>query len=159
MSSPQPEETNDPPVRLLAAFQIAFDEAEPDIILKAPGRDLWLAATPSADGTVQMFAPDLGRHTAFSVRSARARKTLLRRPLPAWARYVAGVIVAQYTDGLDVPGLQLVALGEELPGPRYHHALGLAVAALLYNLRQQPISDESLLEIVERARRDYVEAQ
>ena len=158
MSLPEPEAQNNPPVRLLAAFQIAFDGDEPDVIVQAPGRDLWLAASTTAERTVQIFAPDLGRHTAFSFRSARARKTLLRRPLPAWARYVAGVIVGLYADGRDVPGLRLVALGDELPGPRYHHALGVAVAALLHTLWQQTVADNALVEIVERARRDYVEA-
>ena len=158
MSTSQPEEKNDPPVRLLAAFQIAFDNAEPEVIVQAPGRDLWLAASTAADNTVHVFAPDLGRHTAFSVRSARARRTLLRRPLPTWARYIAGVTVTLYDDGHDVPGLRLVALGNELPGPRYHHALGIAIAALWHTLRQESPGTDAVLELVERVRRDYVEA-
>jgi galactokinase len=157
VSTPQPEENNDPPVRLLAAFQIAYDNAEPEVILQAPGRDLWLAASTAADSTVHVFAPDLGRHTAFSFRSARASRTLLRRPLPTWARYIAGVVVTLYDDGQDVPGLRLVVLGEELPGPRYHHALGVAVAALWHTLRQETVAADTVLEFVERVRRDYVE--
>ena len=149
----------DPPLRLLAAFHQIHPDLLSTHIIQAPGRDMWAAAAvrPTDAFTVHIF--DLGVHTSFSRRTAKLRRTLLNRPLPRWARYPAGVVLALNDAGLDANGIAAVIVGEESPGPRYDYALGMTFAALIHVVCGQSFTADSLLEIVEKARRDYVEEE
>ena len=150
-----PQTNTDPPLRLLMAFHQTFDGASPEWILQAPGREMWVAATAAtADYTIH--APDLEQRTTFSWRSARQKHTVLKRPLPKWARFPAGVIVPLTAKGMDAPGIKAVFVGEE-SGPRYDYAAGVAFAALWHHITDAHYTSSSLIDVVEAARRDYVD--
>lgn len=130
----------------------------PDYVVQAPGRDMWIAARVCNSQEFAIHAPDIrGGRTVFSSRSAKLKRTVLNRPLPRWARYPAGVVVALYSSGFDQTGFDAVIAGEEPEGPRYDHAMGTVIAALLYTLHDRPYTAERVLEIVERVRREYIE--
>jgi hypothetical protein len=143
-------------MRLLLTFQEAFPASGPQWVLKAPGRDMWIAANLGAGATFTFHIPDLDAHTSFNYRSARARNTVFNRPLPPWARYLAGVLILLREMGMETEGLQAVLAGSEPAGPRYDYALGIAVAGLCHEVRQQPYTTDSLIELVEQVRRTYV---
>lgn len=149
--------TTDPPLRLLVAFHQTFPDVSPEWIAQAPGREMWVAAVPHQRNQFTVIVPDLEGETTFSLRSAKARRTVLNRPLPDWARFPAGVMVALSHNGLDSTGLDAIIVGEEPAGPRYHYGLGMAVAALLHELHTRPYSAEDLIGMVEQVRREYVE--
>ncbi len=148
----------DPPVRLLAAFQQAFPEQAPQWILRAPGRDVWIAAVASTSAYFTVASPDHESRTSFNLRGAKNKRTILQRPLPRWAYYPAGVILILCNSGMDITGLNIVVLSEEPPGPGYDYGLGMAFAALWYEIHAQPYSTDTLIEVVDRVRREYVEA-
>ena len=147
-----------PPVRLLAAFQDTYPDQTPERIVEAPGRDMWVAADLSGDHVFTLIAPDFKSHTSFTWQGAKTRRTVLNRPLPSWARYPAGVILTLGGDGLDTSGVNAVFVGEEPSGPRYDYAVGMAMAALVHELNGTPYTAESLIEVVDRVRRDYIES-
>ena len=147
----------DPPMRLLMAFQQHFPALSPDWILQAPGRDMWIAAAFIDQPSFTIGSADLDARTTFNYRSAKTRTTVFNRPLPGWARYPAGVLLALRDEGMETTGLQAMLAGSEPPGPRYEHALGIAVAALWHEVHQQPTTPDELVDLVERVRREYVE--
>ncbi len=147
---------NDPPLRLLAAFQQAYPHLSPDYLIQAPGREMWVAAAPGSDSTFNIHAPDMDGRTAFSWRTAKFKRTTLNRPLPHWARYPAGVIVMLCAGELDTDGINAVIIGEEPSGPRYEFGMGMAFAALLHEIHQHAYDPALILEIVEQVRRDYI---
>lgn len=149
--------TNDPPMRLLLGFQQHFPNHSADWIIQAPGREMWVAAAVHPDPSFTLLLADSGQRTSFSLRSAKLKMTLLQRPLPLWARYPAGVLLALRDSGLALSGMQAALAGEEPAGPRYDYALGMAVAALWYIIKEQPCTTDSLLELVEQVHRDYLD--
>lgn len=150
-------ETN-PPLRLLAAFQQTYPKfAVPTYVVQPPGREMWVAASLEEADEFTIHAPDFEARTAFNWRSAKSKQTVLKRPLPGWARYPAGVIYTLCADGLDVDGFHAIVVGDESKGLRYDYSLGLTFAALLYTIHDKPYTRESLMDIVDRVRRDYVE--
>lgn len=150
--------SGDPPMRLLLAFQQAFPSLTPEWIVQAAGREMWAAAIMDSHDKFTIAVPDMEARATFSFRSARTKLTSLNRPLPRWARYPAGVLLALRDFGSDESsGLQVVVVGTEPPGPRYEHAVGMAVATLWHHIHQKPHTVDALLELVERVRRDYVE--
>lgn len=144
-------------MHLLLAFQQAFPGQTPAWLVKAPGRDMWAAAIHADAATYTFIAPDLDARTTFSLRGAKTRTTITNRPLPRWARYAAGVMLA--LDGLcpGVEGVQVVVAGSEPPGPRYDYTVGMVVAALLYDICGRDYTGGSIQELVERIHRDYIE--
>lgn len=149
--------TPDPPVRLLAAFSEAFPDAAPAWLTRAPGREMWVAASRAPAEEFTLAAPDIAGKATFSLQSARLKRTVLQRPLPWWARYPAGVLLALDDFALPVVGLCMVVTGSEPPGPRFDYGVGMAVAALWHEVHQQDFTIDGLIEIVDCARRDYVE--
>jgi galactokinase len=147
----------DPPVRLLLAFQNAFPSMMPEWVTQAPGREMWTAAKVDTQPEFTIFVPDLEARTTFSLRSAKTRTTVMNRPLPRWARYAAGVLIAMCESGMEIPGFQAVVIGTEPNGPRYEYAIGMTVAALCCQIARETCEHEQLLELLERVRRDYVE--
>ncbi|MBC7871447.1 MAG: hypothetical protein H7Y09_11465, partial [Chitinophagaceae bacterium] len=79
-----------------------------------------------------------------------------RRPLPGWARYPAGVIYLLGDMDIEVEGVDVVIVGDEAHGPRYDFALGVAVAALWYEINSLIVTPEGLIDLVERVRREYI---
>ncbi|HEX2905920.1 MAG TPA: hypothetical protein VHO69_03620 [Phototrophicaceae bacterium] len=158
MNEPQPISAPNPPVHLLAAFQHAYPEQTPEWVIRAPGRNVWIAAAPVSAEQFTISAPAHESRTCFSLRSAKTGRTVNQRPLVRWARYPAAVLLALYENLMDVIGLNIVVLSEEPTGPGYDYGLGIAFAALWHEVHAQPYTTDSLVEIVDRARRNYVEA-
>lgn len=150
-------EPTDPPVRLLAAFNQAFPDDRLTWLIKAPGRDVWIAAARASDAQFTIVEPESEIRATFNLQSAKLKLTATRRPLPRWARYPAGVTLRLAKDGLDVIGLKMVFVGDEPAGPRYDHALGMAFAALWHDLYELSYTVDTLIEIADRTRREYVE--
>ncbi len=155
LSIPSSNGTN-PPLRLLAAFQMAYPGNMPGYIIQAAGREMWVAATLTDDAHFSIHATDLKRHARFTWQSAKVKQTHLRRPLPAWARYPAGVILKLCAEHADLPGLNAVIVGAEAHGPRYDFSMGIALATLWQEIHTTPYTEEELVHLVDRVRRDYV---
>jgi galactokinase len=143
-----------PPVRLLATFADAFPNSTPTLVLPAPGRDLWIAAGLNATQRYAVRALELDAGAVFNRQSAKRGETILRRPLPRWARYASGVVLA--LDTIDVPGVDALICGDEPQGPRYEYALGVAFAALWHAIADIETTPRGLIEIVDRVQRDYI---
>lgn len=147
----------DPPLRLLAAFQQAFPYETLHRVIRAPGREMWIAAAPAEFDHFTIVLPDLeSARATFNLQSAKRKLTVMQRPLPRWARYPAGVTLMLARDGLDVVGLNIVMMGDEPPGPRFDYALGMAFGALWHELYEIPYTVDDLIAIVDRTRRKYV---
>lgn len=146
-----------PPVMLLAAFTEAFPDHVMQFLARAPGREMWIAASYSGDESVTVVAPESEGRATFNLQSAKIKQTITRRPLPRWARYPAGVTLLLAQDGLDLVGLNLVVMGNEPSGPRFDYGSGMAFAALWHDLYQLDYTIDTLIDIVDRARREYVE--
>lgn len=144
-----------PPIRLLTASQ-QYLSAEPQLMLAVPGRDMWVAADVVDGHEYTIITPDLGGRTIFDRRSAKLNRTVRSRPLPRWARYLAGTLLVLSDDGLELPGVTAVILGDEPSGPRYEHALGMAFAAMWYAHHQQECAVDTLLDVMERVQKQYL---
>jgi len=149
--------TNLLPLRLLVQFQQRCPDTEPELVLQAPGRDLWMMAMLNTSGRVALASVELNARTVLSAHSARYKRTMLHRPLPKWSRYAAGVLISLDDSNLTVSGLTAVVGGDEPVGPRYEYTLGVLMAGLIYTVNQQSFTHSKLFEIADRARRDYVE--
>lgn len=143
-----------PPVRLLATFAAAFPDSTPTLILRAPGRDLWVAAGLNGSQRYAVRALELDSQVIFNRQSAKKCETVLRRPLPRWARYASGVVLT--LDDIDVPGVDALVCGDEPLGPRYEYAIGVLFAALWHTIAEIDVSTNQLIEIVDRVQRDYI---
>lgn len=148
-----------PPLRLLMTFNEITGHPQPDWLVQAPGREMWVAATVQDGHEFELSAPDINARgtVTFSHRSAKGRRTVLNRPLPSWARYPAGVLVTLGDSGLQVPGITAMYVGNEPPGPRFDFAVGLAFAALGHELTETAFTADALEDIVERVRRTYIQ--
>lgn len=144
-------------MRLLLAFQEHFPEFAPSWVLQALGRDMWVAASFIDSTAMTLVVPDYEAHTTFNYRSAKTRLTVLNRPLPNWARFPVGVLLALRAEGMERTGLQAVLAGAEPAGPRYEHAMGITIGALWYEVHGYPYTTSGLIEMVERVRRDFVD--
>lgn len=152
-----PLEKPNPPLRLLTAFQQMYPDMTPGWLIQAPGRDTWIAAV-GADAHYALASADQDSRTIFSRRSALFKRSVMQRPLPGWTRYASGVVIALCDAGFDVSGIRAVTLSEDRSfGPRHDHAVGMAVAALWHDICHQSYTPESILDLVERVRRTYVE--
>ncbi len=155
MSHP-PSDTVNPPVRLLAAFQQAFPDRSPEWIVRAPGRDVWAAACRARAEQFCAANADEDARAVFTLRSARLKRTAMQRPLPRWARCPASVLVALHETAAPVIGFYFMLVSEEPAGPSQDYGLGLVAAALWHEIHARPYTTDSLIEIVDRARRDYL---
>ena len=144
----------DYPRRLLARFEQVFPTSTPQVIVQAPDRRMWAAASLNGTAHFRIYTAESSARTIFSYQSAKRKQTIYRQPLPRWARYIAGISVL--LDVPDMPGIDAVACGDEPAGPRYEYALGILFAALWYEINMQSCSPIQLQEIAERVRRDYV---
>jgi hypothetical protein len=147
--------TINPPVRLLASFADVFPNDSAVLVLQAPGRDLWVAAGINGSQRYAVHALELESRTTFTRQSAKQCHTVLRRPLPRWARYAAGV--ALLLPHIDVPGVTALICGDEPPGPRYDYAVGMVFAALWHSIAEEDYDAAMLIELVDRVQREYVQ--
>lgn len=147
--------TIDPPIRLLARFDQLYPTDSPQLVVQAPGREMWVAARFNGSAHYLVATADTNAHTIFNYQSARHKQTIRRRPLPRWARYIAGVSVL--LDVPQMPGIDAVVCGNEPTGPRYDYALAILFAALWHEVNDLEYDADSLLEIAEQVRREYIE--
>ena len=145
---------SDPPIRLLAKFEQLFPSSAPQILVQAPGREMWAAANYNGKAHCRVYSAESDAQTAFSYQSAKRKQTILRRPLPPWARYIAGVSLM--IDVAEMPGVDVVVCGDEPTGPRYDFALGILFGAFWQELNGQSVSEAELIELTDRVRREYV---
>jgi len=145
------------PLRLLVQFQQRYPDTEPELVLQAPGRDLWMMAMLNTGGLIALDSVELEARVVFTAHSVRYKQTALHRPLPKWARYAAGVLMSLDDANLPVSGLAAVVGGSEPVGPRYEYTLGVLMAGVISTLNEQTYTHSKLFEIADRARRDYVE--
>lgn len=144
-----------PPLRLLTAYQEHFS-GTPQHVVPVPGRDLWLAAHLRAVPRYTLVVPDLHARASFTMRSAARGETFIRRPLPAWARYPVALLRWLDLKAAPLPGLAAVIVGEEPPGPRYEHGLGLALAALRFDLLGRAPELDALMRDLDEAIREFL---
>lgn len=145
-----------PPLRLLAAFQMTYPSQRANWIMCAPERDMWVGASIYDSGQFSVTVPDLDDETAFRVKSARIKRTVDNLTLPSWAYYLAGVAVILSNAGLTLPGADMVLAGEEPAGPRYDYSMGMAFASLWYQYNAKPYDQSILIDVLEQVRRDYI---
>jgi hypothetical protein len=146
------------PLHLLATFQQFFPAQTPQVFVKSPDHEIWVAAALDDADAFHLASADHQARTTFTWQSAKVRQSILRRPLPAWSRFPAGVIWHLCAEGLDMPGLYAALLSTEAPGPRADYGTAMTVAALWFTLFGQPYTVDGLHEILERVRREYVNA-
>lgn len=146
------------PLRLMAAYQQAFPDQWPEMVVQAPGREMWVAAHGFGSTEFTLVAPDIEGRAIFNLRTLRSKRTLADRPLPRWARFPGGIALALSASGAEMGGVSAVILGDEPAGPRYQHALGMAFAALWCEHLALPYTTASLVELVDRVMWEYVEA-
>ena len=149
---------SDPPVHLLAGFARFLPEKTPELVLQAPGRALWAAVIRRTDDYFSMSSVEFDSRAAFSYQSAKVRRTVMRRPLPSWVRYGAGMLMLLSNEGLDASGFDAVVAGSENDDARYEYAVGLAFAAVYHTLSSTPYTEDKLVDLAERVRREYVQA-
>lgn len=149
--------SHDPPVRLLMAFHQRLPLHDPDLLFQVPERDLWLAAAYTPGEQTVLTALDLYPDMAvtFTRQSALARRTVLNRPLPRWARWAAGTLVLLNEPSL--PPLTGLLAGNEPPGPRYEYTISLLFGALWHEWQRRPYLPGDLTALAERVRREFVE--
>ncbi len=145
-----------PPLRLLTAFQDA-QGTTPEWLVEVPGRAMWLAAEPTNSHQQTVVVPDLGGRTVFDLQSAKKMHTVRNRPLPHWARLLAGVLLSlSQQPTLTLPGAACVVVGDEPTGPRYEYSLGMAYAALWYQINEMTATESMLIELLENVQRDIL---
>jgi len=71
-------------------------------------RAVHVAAAPASGGIVTLAALDLNARVSFSLSSLAEKIDINGKPLPAWARYPAGVAHMLQQEGLVVKGMQAV---------------------------------------------------
>lgn len=147
--------STNPPIRLLMKFEQLFPSNPAQMVVRAPGREMWAAVRFNGAHHVNVYSADSDGRASFSYQSAKRRETIHHRPLPLWARYIAGVSVL--VDVAEMPGIDAVVCGDEPAGPRYEFALGILFAAVWYEINALPFIPKDLIDITEQARREYVE--
>ncbi len=144
-----------PPLRLLTAFQHYHSEP-PAHLLPVPGREMWIAAVMGKKHFYTLLLPDSVTSITFDNRSARRGMTWAARPAAAHFRYVVAAARWLAWENLLPVGGRIVVVGNEPPGPRYDHALGMAFITLAYACHERDINDTQLFGLMERIERDYL---
>lgn len=145
-----------PPLRLLAAFQQSA-EKEPQHLVALEERRMWVAAEIRGGFHYTVIVPDMDVRTIFDRRSAKLKKTIRNRPLPQWAHYMGGAVGILDRMGLAMDGATIVIAGDEPPGPRFNHALGMAFVAFWFQVNEKDYTTDDLIEIMDTIRRDYTD--
>ncbi|HUN05374.1 MAG TPA: hypothetical protein PLQ56_02175 [Aggregatilineales bacterium] len=144
-----------PPVRLLSTFSEAFPESDLTWVVNPPGYAVWAAAATSGRLEYTLALADADSKVTFSLQTARVGQTILKRPLPRWSRYPAGSLLLLDSIGAEIEALNILLLVDEPAGPRFDYALGTAVAALWHEVARRSYAPATLIEVVDRTRREY----
>lgn len=144
-----------PPLRLLTAFHQQHPEP-PAHLLLVPGREMWIAAATGKKHFFTLRLPDNASSITFDGRSAQRANTWAARPAAAHFRYVMAAARWLAWEKLLPAGGHIVMVGDEPPGPRYHHALGMAFITLAYACHNRHLSESQLLGLMERVEREYL---
>jgi hypothetical protein len=147
-----------PPLRLLAAFQREFAKEQPKHVYKIDGRDMWVAAELIAGDSFTIVVPDRQWRIRFDRSSAKRRRSHSNRPLPQWAKHLAGSLGSLERAGLSIQGAHVVLSGDEPAGPRFEYALGMAFLALWHEVNGKLYTTQVLLDMMDEIQHDYIEA-
>ncbi len=173
-----------PPRPLLVAFEHAFPGRAPDVFVRAPGRvnvlgghvdthggpvitcglnrEIWLAAAyGTAPDLVRLYAADLEEEVAFSLHHLAKHADVVGQPLPAWARYGAGVAWALRERGLKLNGMNAAFLGNVPRGAGLGSsaALEMAFAIAWQSLAGWSLEHEALARLGMQSEREYLGVQ
>ncbi len=153
---------------------------EPEIVARAPGRvnllgehldyndgpvlpvaldkAVSIAAAPSEDDVVNLYALDLGEQVAFRLSALEDKISLDGSPLPNWAHYPAGIAWAILDAGFEVRGLQAVYTSD-IPigaGLSSSAAVEVGFAVLWQSLGGWSLERMKLAQLCQRAENIYV---
>lgn len=144
----------DTPLLLLSTFENFFPAQKPLHAIQAPGYETWAAGALTTDSRLTLACAEMGGRAIFTWQSARRGETFNHRPLPIWAQLPAAVLVKLCADGLDVPGVNIALMGERPNTPRFTYGLAAATAAFVHTLHDRPYTADSLLKLIDAAKRD-----
>jgi galactokinase len=164
---------------ILTAFTNRY-HTPPSILVRAPGRvnllgehvdyndgvvlpaaidrAVRLAAAPTTDGVVHLYALDLNKQAAFRLDALAQRSGLDGTPLPHWAAYPAGVAWALAEAGMPVGGMQVVYTSDVPIGAGLSSsaAVEVAFAAAWRALGGWEMDNLRLAQVCQRAENGYV---
>lgn len=118
----------------------------------------WVAAAPADDQTVSIHALDLDESVHFALSQLDERIDLQGHPLPAWARYPAGIAWALRQNGLQIGGLRAL-LSSQVPigaGLSSSAAVEIAFALAWQGLADWKLERLELARIAQQAENAYV---
>jgi galactokinase len=121
-------------------------------------RAVRLAAAPTPDGVVRLYAQDLNQQVAFRLDALEQRLDLDGAPLPHWAIYPAGVAWALREAGLAVKGMQAIYTSDVPIGAGLSSsaAVEVAFAAAWRALGGWEMDNLRLAQCCQRAENGYV---
>lgn len=128
------------------------------VLPAAIDRAVHLAISGNEAGIVDLHALDLGEHIAFKLEHLEEKIDIHGKPLPAWARYPAGVAWALIKDGYRVGGMSAV-YSSDVPigaGLSSSAAVEVAFALAWQALERCPANRMTLAKICQRAENEYV---
>jgi galactokinase len=128
------------------------------VLPAAIDREVRLAATPTDDGRVSIYAIDLEEFVEFNLNEVGKRIDVAAKPLPSWACYPAGVAWALQEAGLRVGGTQAV-FSSDVPigaGVSSSAAVEVAFASTWQALGGWQIDKIDLAKHCQRAENEYV---
>lgn len=166
--------------RAVEHFRVAFAQREPEFVVRAPGRvnllgahvdyndglvlpvaidrAAYLAVGRCPGARVSIAAPDLGESCAFRLTELGARTNVTGSPLPAWARYPAGVAWRLQQRRLSVAGMDAV-LTSDVPigaGLSSSAAVEVAFALAWQQLAGWTLPNMDLAQTCRCAENEYV---
>jgi len=128
------------------------------VLPAAIDRAVYLAASATTTGIVQLFAQDLKKQASIRLDELESKTDLDGRPLPRWALYPAGVAWALQQAGLAVSGLQAV-YASDIPigsGLSSSAAVEMAFAVTWQALGGWQAKRMTLAQLCQRAENEYV---
>ena len=147
-----------PPLRLFAApgrvnlIGEHTDYEEGFVLPIAIDRATFVAARPTGDGRIEVFAADPGEADSLELNDA------IRRSGQPWANYVRGVAATMIADGHRLSGAQLAIAGDVPQGAGLSSSASLetVVALALASLSEIALEPRALARIGQRAENEFV---
>jgi galactokinase len=128
------------------------------VLPAAIDRAVRLAAAPTDDRRVALYAVDLDEQACFDLEEVSRKVDLAGTPLPAWARYPAGVAWSLGEAGLEIAGAQ-IAFSSDVPigaGLSSSAALEVGFAVVWEALGGWRLERVRLAQLCQRAENLYV---
>ena len=128
------------------------------VLPAAIDRSVHLAAHPTGDGAVELYAHDFEAQVTFTPESLADKKDHQGRPLPSWALYPAGVAWSLRDAGLEVPGIRAVYTSNIPVGAGLSSSAAVEVAFALawQTLGGWELDRMTLAQLCQRAENEYV---